>query len=108
MSITLINAFTVPPRESEHFLSRWKENARIMTHQPGFIGARLHRSISDDAALRFVNVAEWESEDAFNTATANPVWLSSVKVMLDDPDLHITAHPATYNVELELLPGDDL
>jgi heme-degrading monooxygenase HmoA len=37
--ITLINAFTVPPDESERFLDRWKDNARIMAGQPGFIRA---------------------------------------------------------------------
>jgi SRSO17 transposase len=38
--ITLINAFTVPPEESERFLYRWKDNARSMTGQPGLIRAR--------------------------------------------------------------------
>jgi hypothetical protein len=32
--VTLINAFTVPLHESDRFLRRWKENARIMAGQP--------------------------------------------------------------------------
>lgn len=32
--VTLINAFSVPPAESERFLSRWRDNARIMAAQP--------------------------------------------------------------------------
>jgi heme-degrading monooxygenase HmoA len=50
--ITLINAFTVPPEESERFLYRWKDNARGMTGQPGLVRARLYRCLDDDAELR--------------------------------------------------------
>lgn len=39
--VTLINAFTVPPAESDRFLRRWQDNARIMATAPGFIRARL-------------------------------------------------------------------
>ncbi|MFI6601590.1 antibiotic biosynthesis monooxygenase family protein [Nonomuraea sp. NPDC050536] len=106
-SITLINAFSVPPAESDRFLLRWKEHASIMTRQPGFIRAWLHRAISDDAELRFVNVAEWASAEAFEAALGNPVWQASVQVMLEDPELHITPRPSTYHVEIELHPGDD-
>jgi hypothetical protein len=48
-SITLINAFTVPLNESERFLRRWKDNARIMAGQPGFIRARMYRALIEDA-----------------------------------------------------------
>jgi quinol monooxygenase YgiN len=70
--VTLINAFTVPPEESERFLHRWTDNARIMAGQPGFIRARMHRSLVDDVELRFINVAEWDSGKALDAARANP------------------------------------
>lgn len=104
MAITLINAFTVPLEESDRFLASWKERAHLMAGQPGFIRARMHRAIHDDAELRFVNVAEWESEEHLAAALADPEWQASVKGMRDDPDLHITARPATYRVELDLGP----
>jgi len=106
--ITLINAFTVPPDESERFLDRWKDNARIMAGQPGFIRARMYRSLIDDAELRFINVAEWDSGKALDAARANPAWQASVQRLLDDPDLHVTPRPVVYQVAIDVHPGDQL
>jgi heme-degrading monooxygenase HmoA len=106
--VTLINAFTVPPEESERFLERWRDSARVMAGQPGFIRARLHRSLVDDAQLRFVNVADWGSGKALALAQADPEWLATVQRMLDDPDLHIIPRPAVYRVAIEVHPGDPL
>jgi heme-degrading monooxygenase HmoA len=106
--VTLINAFTVPPEESERFLHRWKDNARIMAGQPGFVRARMYRATADDAELRFVNVAEWASGQALAAATANPEFRASVQRVLDDPDLHVTPRPVVYQVAVDVHPGDPL
>lgn len=107
-AVTLINAFTVPVEESEHFLERWTDNARIMAQQPGFIRAVMYRSLDDQAELRFVNVAEWESGTALDAARTNPEWRASVQRVLDDPELHITARPVIYRTDLDVRPGDTL
>jgi heme-degrading monooxygenase HmoA len=104
--VTLINAFTVPPEESERFLQRWKDNARIMADQPGFIRARMYRSLLDDVELRFINVAEWDDKKALDEAIANPEFRASVQRVLDDPDLHITPRPVVYQVAIDVHPGD--
>jgi heme-degrading monooxygenase HmoA len=106
--VTLINAFTVPPDESERFLDRWKGNARIMAGQPGFVRARMYRSLAGDAELRFVNVAEWASGKALDQARANPEFRASVQRLLDDPDLHVVPRPAVYEVAVDVRPGDPL
>lgn len=106
--VTLINAFTVPPEESERFLDRWKDNARIMAGQPGFVRARMYRSVMDDAELGFVNVAEWDSAKALEAATANPVWRDSVRRLLEDPGLHVIPRPVVYQVAVDVRPGDTL
>lgn len=106
--VTLINAFTVPPEESDRFLHRWKDNARIMAGQPGLVRARMYRSMIDDAELRFINVAEWDSGKALAEATANPEFRASVQRVLDDPDLHITPRPVVYQVAVDVHPGDQL
>src|SRR5262245_8465745 len=85
--VTLINAFTVPLEESERFLERWKDNARVMARQPGFLRARMHRALADDAELRFVNVAEWDSGEALARALAIPEFHAYARRLLDDPDL---------------------
>lgn len=106
--VTLINAFTVPVPESERFLSRWRDNARIMAAQPGLIRARMYRSVVDDVELRFINVAEWDSGTALDRARANPEWRASIQRVLDDPELHITARPVVYQVTIDVHPGDQL
>ena len=106
--VTLINAFTVPVEESERFLDQWRDNARIMARQPGMIRARMFRSLVDDAELRFVNVAEWESGTALDRARANPEWRASVQRLLDDPQLHITPRPVVYQTAVDVHPADPL
>jgi heme-degrading monooxygenase HmoA len=103
--VTLINAFSVPAEESERFLHRWEQSARIMAHRPGLIRARMYRSVVDDAELRFVNVAEWASRELLDDATANPEFRAAVQRMLDDPDLHVTPRPVVYEVAVEVYPS---
>jgi heme-degrading monooxygenase HmoA len=104
--VTLINAFTVPLHESDRFLRRWKDNARIMASQPGFIRARMYKSLVEDAELRFINVAEWSSGETLAKARTNPGFLASVRRLMDDPELHVTPRPAIYQVAVEVRPGD--
>lgn len=103
--VTLINAFSVASGQSDRFLDRWKQNARIMASQPGLIGARMYRSLADHADPRFVNVAEWESREALDLATANLDWQASARRMLDDRDLQVTARPVRYVLAITLRPG---
>lgn len=103
--VTLINAFSVPLEESDPFLERWKDSARIMARQPGFIRARMLRSLATEAELRFVNVAEWDSGIALAHAQSRSEWQSAVQHMLDDPDLHITPRPDVYQIALDVHPG---
>ena len=68
--VTLINTFTVHPDELEQLLQAWAADAALMKQQPGFISTQLHRGIGGSSVL--VNVAVWESVDAFRRAFANP------------------------------------
>jgi heme-degrading monooxygenase HmoA len=101
----LINVFTVPRDETDRFLALWKEQATIMSAQPGFVRARLHRATRDDAEYRFINVAEWASEELFTKAVSNPEFVSLANRMLTGSGLHITAQPAIYEVVVDLRPG---
>jgi heme-degrading monooxygenase HmoA len=102
----LINAFTVPLEESERFFERWKDTARTMARQPGFLRARMHRALANDPELRFVNVAEWASEEALARALAVPEFRAHAQRVLDDPDLPIVARPGVYQVAIDVHPGD--
>jgi hypothetical protein len=79
-----------------------------MARQPGFIRARMHRSLVDDVELRFINVAEWDSGKALDQAMANPEWRASLQRFLDDPGLHVTARPVVYRVSIDVHPDDPL
>ncbi len=72
MSIILINPFEVPEgTNDEDFLRGWERAADYMRQQPGFVSTRLHRALGPDARFRFVNVAEWESPQAFQAAVGS-------------------------------------
>ncbi len=69
MSLTLINLFTVPPAEADGFLDRFKATAAALADMPGFQGTELHRNAGvGDPTYAFVNVAKWESAEAWRAA----------------------------------------
>ena len=72
MSVILINPFEVPEgTDDEQFLSGWQRAADYMREQPGFVNSRLHRALAPDARFRFINVAEWDSPQAFQAAVTS-------------------------------------
>jgi heme-degrading monooxygenase HmoA len=75
--VVLINAFEVPEAEDEAFLAGWERQRDFLSTQEGYLSTRLHRSLSPDASFRFVNVALWESAQAFRDATSQPEFRSA-------------------------------
>ena len=70
--VVLINAFEVPPGEDDAFLEGWERARDYLSAQEGYLSTRLHRSVMPNADFRFVNVALWESREAFQGAMAQP------------------------------------
>ena len=68
----LINAFEVTEGDDEAFLQAWERTRAFLSTQPGYLSTRLHRSLSPSADFRFVNVALWQSPQAFQAATFQP------------------------------------
>ena len=60
--MTLINVFTVEPEHQQELIDVLAEATEVMTAQPGFISANLHRS---DDGRRVVNYAQWRSRDDY-------------------------------------------
>ncbi|WP_280336117.1 antibiotic biosynthesis monooxygenase family protein [Nocardia wallacei] len=106
--MTLINAFSLPMSQKDRFLDRWKDNARWMASAPGFIQARMLQAVSDNAELTFVNVAEWRSGAALDAARTNSQWQQSIRRLIDDPELDVTARPMVYRTAIDVAPGDTL
>jgi heme-degrading monooxygenase HmoA len=72
MGVVLINSFEVPAGREDDFTAAWKATAEYMAKQPGYVSTRLHRAVTPDARDRFVNVAEWESEQDCKAAIGAP------------------------------------
>lgn len=64
-NITVINPFEVPTGKENEALAVWDRVAAFMNRQPGFVSAKLHRSIDPKARFHLVTVAEWASAEHF-------------------------------------------
>ena len=72
----LINVFEVPEGQEETFLAGWEEARRFMARQPGYVSTALHSSLDPSARFRFINIATWESPEAFFAALNHPEFVA--------------------------------
>lgn len=92
--VVLINPFEVPPGQEEACLALWERAAEFMRRQPGFVSTRLHRALSPDARFAFINVAIWESAEAFHKAIASEEFQRITAGSMEA----FPHHPALYEV----------
>ena len=99
-STVLINSFAVPKDREAEFLASWNETAAVMRQAPGFIDTTLHRSLDSEARFQFVNVAHWESPEAFYAAIAahEPKekqldWLEANPALYTSETYHLRTNP---------------
>ncbi len=83
--IVLIHPFQVVAERENEFLNAWKTVDQYMKKQSGFIETKLHRSLNynDLTNFSFVNIALWESSDAFRTAISNDNFIFLAKRVLE-------------------------
>jgi heme-degrading monooxygenase HmoA len=67
-AVTVINSFEVPAGRESEFLELWKKVNSYMQRKPGYLGNKLHRTITPDAQFQFVHVAQWASMAHFQRA----------------------------------------
>lgn len=92
-SVVLIATFVVPASMEDGFLQWWRVLKPYFAAQPGFVSARLHRSLDQNQQYRFINIAEWRSSDAYRQA------LSSMWSTVPKPSIPgFEWHPALYEV----------
>ncbi len=96
--VTLINIFEVPAEHVDAFVAAWRERAALMSTKPGFLGTQLHRALSPQARFQLVNVARWESREAFEAATADAKFQERIEAASSDPRVPISANPDLYRV----------
>jgi len=74
--VVLINPFEAKPGREAECLSMWHRAAEFLRSKPGFRSTVLHESMSVDSRFRFVNVAVWDSPQAFQAAVSDPAFHS--------------------------------
>jgi heme-degrading monooxygenase HmoA len=91
MSVTLINIFEVPAGDEDAFIAAWEKARDYLVELPAHIETALHQSLHD-TRFRFVNVAQWASEEEFTAA------ISSHGFQEASSDLRWPSSPALYRV----------
>ncbi|NMF66173.1 antibiotic biosynthesis monooxygenase family protein [Brasilonema octagenarum] len=92
--VTLINVFAVPQGKEAEFIKTWNETGQSLKNASGFIDAKLHRSLDPNARFQFINVAHWESVEAYQVAISEH----------EPQEKHLSwleVNPALYIVEAE-------
>jgi heme-degrading monooxygenase HmoA len=86
--VVLINVFEVPTGTENEFIAWWKRCSEALKKEPGFIDARMHRSLKPGSRFQFINVAHWETEEALNAARVkNQAVLQSLTAGKGNPTL---------------------
>ena len=91
--ITLINPFEVPTGKLKESIKYWELGRNFLKTQPGYISTKLHQSIKDDTRFQLINIAIWESSQAFKNATTK-----MHKKFGAPPVEGLKANPALYTV----------
>ena len=68
--VILANTFQVEPEDVDALLEAWAADAAYLRTKPGFISTQLHRGVAGSST--FLNVAVWESVEAFRAAFGDP------------------------------------
>ena len=68
--VTLINVFTVDPTRQDELVALLAQATDAsVRHAPGFISARLHRSLDGTKVAMY---AQWQSRDAYQAMRGDP------------------------------------
>jgi heme-degrading monooxygenase HmoA len=92
--VRFINCFEVPEGRDDDFLALFGVVNAHMSEQPGYLGHRLHRSLSPDARFRFVNYVEWATAEDWRNAHGE-----GFRRLVSDPEWRaFPTTPALYEV----------
>ncbi len=70
--VTLVNIFQVAPEDADSLVEAWAADAAYLKAKPGFISTQLHRGVAGSST--FLNLAVWESVEAFRAAFGDPTF----------------------------------
>ncbi|WP_434288068.1 antibiotic biosynthesis monooxygenase family protein [Celeribacter sp. SCSIO 80788] len=67
--VTLINVFEVPEGQRDSAIASWEAARDFLAGQPGYISTSLQASLAPDARFALINIAKWDTPEAFAEAT---------------------------------------
>ncbi len=68
----LINCFEVSPDQEEDFLTLWRQSDQLLRSRGGYRSTRLHKALSPQARFRYINVAELDAVDTWQSIVSSP------------------------------------
>jgi heme-degrading monooxygenase HmoA len=86
--VTFLNCMVVRPGDEDAAFAVWREVNAYMVTKPGYRWHRLHRRVDADAPFGLINVARWESADAWRAAHDG-----GFRALAARPDLPFTPVP---------------
>jgi antibiotic biosynthesis monooxygenase len=92
-AVVLINTFSVPAGKEAAALASWQKARDFLQTQPGYLGTRLHQNLDPNGTYHLVNVARWQSAEAFKAAT------EKMRAALPDNQVEgVIAQPGLFKV----------
>jgi heme-degrading monooxygenase HmoA len=83
----------VPSDEAEQFIAAWETARDYLKSQPGHIDTALHQAVTPGADFQFVNIARWQTAEAFMAATQSPGFGESATGLA-----RYRPHPGLYRI----------
>ncbi|MFI6943170.1 FAD-binding protein [Streptomyces sp. NPDC050418] len=99
--VTFINIFEMTAGDLEPFIAQWERRAALMSTKDGFLDSRLHRARSSATRFQLVNVSHWESQEAWEAATADPEFHRRTDAASHDPRTQVTPNQGLYDIAVE-------
>lgn len=91
--VVLINAFEVPADQAEQFIAAWEQTRDYLRSCPGLIETALHQALTPGPDFLFVNIARWQTAEAFGTALGSDGFRESAAGLAG-----YRPHPGLYRI----------
>lgn len=81
--VLLINPFEVAKGQDREFLEFWNRAAALLKQKDGYVATYLQKAVAPGALFRYVNIAVWDSPEAFQNAVSDPEFRALVGPYMD-------------------------
>jgi antibiotic biosynthesis monooxygenase (ABM) superfamily enzyme len=79
----LINCFEVSAEDDDRFLALWHQADELLCSRGGYRSTRLHKALGPQARFRYINVAELDSVETWQSVIGSPEFRALSAQMAD-------------------------